>query len=214
MSAWGRIEQQSLGNGVNSRAGFEATTGRTVSLNAGPGSSSSVLEHGYAWDSMNNLAYRADNIGDGVAGAVSPGAIPATDAASNPATISSVTLNKLEYWHKDHLVSLAATSDHAGSVTARYAYDPFGKRRYINGSYDEFGAIVIDWSAATNAGTDLGFTGHEHLDDIGLIHTNGRIFDPNLALFLQTDPHIQQPDNLQNYNRYASCFNNPLTGTY
>ena len=29
-----------------------------------------VLDFGYAWDSLNNLVYRADNIGDAVAGAV------------------------------------------------------------------------------------------------------------------------------------------------
>lgn len=120
---------------------------------------------------------------------------------------------KLEYWHKDHLGSLVATTDHEGTVTQRYAYDPFGKRRQVNGTYDEFGNIVVDWSTDRNYGTDRGFTGHEHLDDIGLIHMNGRIFDPALGVFLQPDPMVQEPFDLQNYNRYGYCYNNPLTCT-
>lgn len=124
-----------------------------------------------------------------------------------------VTLAKVEYWHKDHLGSLVATTDHQGTVTARYAYDPFGKRRTSSGQYDEFGTLVVDWVSTSNAGTDRGFTGHEHLDDIGLVHMNGRIFDPTLGIFLQADPFIQSPDDLQNYNRYGYCLNSPLTCT-
>jgi RHS repeat-associated protein len=106
-----------------------------------------------------------------------------------------------------------ATSDHWGNVTARYAYDPFGKRRSVTGSYDPMGSIVIDWADNLNFRTDRGFIGHEHLDDIGVIHMNGRIFDPTIARFMQGDPFIQDPGNLQNYNRYTYCYNNPLTCT-
>jgi len=142
---------------------------------------------------------------------VSTGALPvlATDTTTPP-TLSSITLVKVEYWHKDHLGSLAATTDHNGAVTARYAYDPFGKRRMTNGRYDDFGTLIVDWTTDTNAGTDRGFTGHEHLDDIGIVHMNGRLFDPNIGRFLQADPLIQDPSNLQNYNRYGYCYNNPM----
>ncbi|HEY8904542.1 MAG TPA: hypothetical protein VIM63_00745 [Rhodoferax sp.] len=47
-------------------------------------------------------------------------------------------------------------------MTARYAYDPFGKRRYTNGSYDAAGNVVAGWSNTLNAGTDRDFTGEEH----------------------------------------------------
>ncbi|MDR7335406.1 RHS repeat-associated core domain-containing protein [Roseateles asaccharophilus] len=411
VNAWGRSEQSTLGNGVTGRAGYEAATGRTVAQSAGPGASKTVLDYNYAWDSLNNLVYRADNIGDPVAGAVTenfeygdalarltkytvnapgvpggsrtvhlqynalgmllsksdvgiytyptagsarphalatltaldnsvttygyddagnltsasdgkyrsitytsfnlpdsqngitgaPGGAhggtaqhtwvydenrarikevrtitggtqagtrtlwylhpdnagglgfehevnsPVTPTADNPAqtssrhflsvggqaigvlithgslptltvnqlppNLASATIKRLEYWHKDHLGSLAATTDHAGAVTQRYAYDPFGKRRQVNGSYDAFGAIVIDWGEATNAGTNRGYTGHEHLDDVGLIHMNGRVFDPRVGLFLQPDQNIQNPDDPQNRNRYSYCLNNPLTCT-
>ena len=128
-----------------------------------------------------------------------------------PPTISSITLVKVEYWHKDHLGSLITTTDHTGAVTQRYAYDPFGKRRFTNGTYDSFGTLIIDWTTNTNSGTDRGFTGHEQLDDIGIVHMNGRLFDATLGRFLQGDPLIQDPNNLQNYNRYGYCFNNPMT---
>lgn len=138
----------------------------------------------------------------------------AGSAQTAPPTVSTtITAIKLEYWHKDHLGSTIATSDHGGAVTARYAYDPFGKRRIANGQYDAFGTLVIDWVEGSNKDTDRGFTGHEHLDELGLIHMNGRIFDPVIGRFLQADPFIQAMEELQNYNRYSYCYGNPLNCT-
>ena len=39
--------------------------------------------------------------------------------------------------------------------------------------------------------TRNGFTGHEHLDTLGLIHMNGRVYDYRLGRFLSVDPIIQ-----------------------
>lgn len=58
-----------------------------------------------------------------------------------------------------------------------------------------------------------GFTGHEHLDDFGLINMNGRMYDPILAMLLSPDPFIQSPETAQNFNRYAYVMNNPLKYT-
>ncbi|MBT9458296.1 MAG: RHS repeat-associated core domain-containing protein [Burkholderiaceae bacterium] len=149
--------------------------------------------------------------GEVVAVVVTAGDLPSADLA--PAPLARVAAVKLEYWVKDHLGSLAVTTDHTGAVTARYAYDPFGKRRYIDGRYDETGQLVVDWSPAVNKGTDRGFTGHEHLDDIGLVHMNGRIFDATTGVFLQADPIVQNPGNLQSFHRYGYCLANPLTCT-
>jgi len=144
---------------------------------------------------------------------VAPGSVPTLAGGQGaPTTLSSIVLNKVEYWHKDHLGSLVATTDHTGALTARYAYDPFGKRRTAGGSYDANNALVYDWNK-TSTGTDRGYTGHEHLDDVGVIHMNGRLFDPRLGVFMQGDPFIQDPLNLQNFNRYAYCYNNPMTCT-
>jgi RHS repeat-associated protein len=51
------------------------------------------------------------------------------------------------------------------------------------------------------------------LDDLGLVHMNGRIYDPLLGRFLSPDPIIQFPNDLQNYNRYTYALNNPLKYT-
>jgi len=145
---------------------------------------------------------------------VTTAALPTLAAAqTEPALLTTVTAVKVEYWHKDQLGSLIATTDHAGTVTERYAYDPFGKRRYTNSTYDAFGSLIVDWTTDTNRGTDRGFTGHEHLDDLGVVNMNGRIFDPTIARFMQADPFLQDPLNLQNYDRYGYCYNNPLICT-
>ncbi|HEX8576377.1 MAG TPA: RHS repeat-associated core domain-containing protein, partial [Flavobacterium sp.] len=60
---------------------------------------------------------------------------------------------------------------------------------------------------------DRGYTGHEHLQGVNLIHMNARLYDPVLHRFLQPDNFIQDPYNTQNYNRYAYVLNNPLKYT-
>jgi RHS repeat-associated protein len=42
----------------------------------------------------------------------------------------------------------------------------------------------------SGADYDRGFTGHEMLDDFGIIHMNGRIYDPELGRFLSADPYV------------------------
>ncbi len=61
--------------------------------------------------------------------------------------------------------------------------------------------------------TDRGYTAHLHADGVGLIHMNGRMYDPILARFISADPLIQSPNNLQSLNRYSYVMNNPLSYT-
>ena len=99
-----------------------------------------------------------------------------------------------------------AISNELGIVTERLAFDPWGKRRYPNGLPDPNDSII-------GLTTDRGFTLHEHLDEVGVIHMNGRIYDPLIGRFTSADPIIQAPGNLQNYNRYSYVMNNPLNLT-
>ena len=46
---------------------------------------------------------------------------------------------------------------------------------------------------ATKTRTRKGFTGHEMVDGAGIVHMQGRIYDPRLGRFLQADPVIQDP---------------------
>jgi RHS repeat-associated protein len=119
---------------------------------------------------------------------------------------STKPAENLQYLHTDHLGSVAVITDQDGSVTERLAYDPWGKRRFPNGTADTNDTIV-------GLTMDRGFTMHEHLDEMGLIHMNGRIFDPLIGRFMSADPFIQAPENLQSHNRFAYVMNNPLSYT-
>jgi RHS repeat-associated protein len=107
------------------------------------------------------------------------------------------------YLHRDSIGSTIAVTNSAGTVLERMAYEPFGKRRAPDGASDPTNAIK-------GANTDRGFTDHEHLDDLTLIHMNGRVYDPLLGRFLSADPNIQFQDDLQSYNRFSYVSNNPL----
>ena len=43
---------------------------------------------------------------------------------------------------------------------------------------------------------------HEHLDGHGLIHMNGRMYEPALGRFVNADPLVQAPRDAQSGNRY------------
>jgi RHS repeat-associated protein len=58
--------------------------------------------------------------------------------------------------------------------------------------------------------TDRGYTEHEHLDEVGVIHMNGRVYDPLVGRFMSADPFVPNPYNLQSFNRYSYVRNNPL----
>jgi RHS repeat-associated protein len=121
-------------------------------------------------------------------------------------TLNGKAPRTLNYLHHDHLGSTSAVTDETGTVIERMAYDPWGKRRFTNGTADTSDSIVP-------SSTDRGFTMHEHLDELGIIHMNGRIYDPYTGRFMSADPFIQAPGNLQSYNRYAYVMNNPLNMT-
>lgn len=59
--------------------------------------------------------------------------------------------------------------------------------------------------------TNRGYTGHEQLDNIGLVHMNARLYDPMLGRFLSPDPMVKYPQSTQGFNRYSYTDNNPLS---
>ena len=104
-------------------------------------------------------------------------------------------------------LNLVAITDHLGSIMALMDnYDT-----YYSCSYDAWGNRTIGMESPW--GIDRGFCGHEHIDEIGLINMNGRMYDPKLSRFLSPDNYIQSPYNPQNFNRYSYCLNNPLKYT-
>lgn len=120
----------------------------------------------------------------------------ATQAGSNAAT--------MQYFHTDHLGSVALVTDAAGAVAERMAFDPFGARRLLNGGAD---------FTLKGQKTRRGYTGHDQLDELGLVHMNGRIYHPAIGRFVSPDPNVFHPDDSQDFNRYAYVHNNPLAAT-
>jgi RHS repeat-associated protein len=62
-------------------------------------------------------------------------------------------------------------------------------------------------------GSLIGFTGHDHDSEAGLINMKGRLYDPVIGRFLTADPIVQSPFWSQGLNRYAYVFNSPLNLT-
>jgi len=106
----------------------------------------------------------------------------------------------VKYLHHDAIGSIEATTDAAGNVLERLAYDAWGKRRNTNGT---------DATTAISPAVKLGYTAQEHDDELGLINLKAREYDPYFARFLQPDPLKEKGDP----HPYAYARNNPLKYT-
>ncbi len=111
----------------------------------------------------------------------------------------------LLWMHADRLGSVIALSQSDGQFREKLAYDAWGKRRTLDGSSTP---DTLDGQS-----DNRGFTGHEMLDNVEMIHMNGRVYDPYLARFVSPDPIIQAPEHSQSYNRYTYVWNNPTNLT-
>ena len=113
--------------------------------------------------------------------------------------------DRIRYLHRDHIGSVDLITGAGGAIVERRSYDSHGKPR------------AADWQPGSgflaSGETRRGFTGHEHLDETGLIHMNGRVYDPELGRFLSADPFVPGAAFTQAYNRYAYAINNPLSYT-
>lgn len=116
---------------------------------------------------------------------------------------------------KSNLGSISLITDEIGSVEQVNYFDPWGRERKIitAASIKQWLADNANFRIANKPITTRGFTGHEHLAEVGLIHMNGRIYAPKLARFAQADPIIQDPLRVQSLNRYSYVWNNPLNAT-
>ncbi|KQB41126.1 Protein containing RHS repeat [Flavobacterium aquidurense] len=115
---------------------------------------------------------------------------------------SNGTTQDYLYLQRDYQGSIVAITNQAGTVVEKRLFDAWGA---IVSVQDGAGNILAGLTVL-----DRGYTGHEHLQSVGLINMNGRIYDPKLHRFLQPDNFVQDPYNTQNFNRYGYCWNNPL----
>jgi RHS repeat-associated protein len=122
--------------------------------------------------------------------------------------------SELNWTHTDRLGSPVAMSTTTGTLREKLAYDAWGKRRTLDGAPIGVGNNATPTPDNLDGQTDnRGFTGHEMLDGLDLVHMNGRIYDPLTARFMSADPILQDPMNGQSYNRYSYVMNNPTNFT-
>jgi RHS repeat-associated protein len=131
--------------------------------------------------------------------------IDGTAYSSNLIVKSDGITQNYVYLHRDYQGTILALTNDAGVLVEKRHFDAWGELKQVHdGAGNALAKLTI---------LDRGYTGHEHLQTVGLIHMNGRLYDPAIHRFLQPDNYVQDPYNTQNYNRYGYCYNNPLKYT-
>ena len=120
----------------------------------------------------------------------------------------------MSYVLTDHLGStdVVETTDPSGTMlsTAQMIFSAWGGRREPTTWLPPVGSAE---ALADHDADRYGFTHQEMLDNVNLIHMNGRVYDPNLGRFLSVDPVFEFPTNTQSLNPYSYVLNNPLSMT-
>ena len=130
---------------------------------------------------------------------------------TTPAGLMPTPLSVFEYAHRDHLGSVESVTDASGNELVVLGYDPYGERRKPDWTARLTKAEIEALLSAHGERVSRGFTKHEHLDRTGLIHMNGRMYDPRLGRFLSPDPIVGDPTSSQSWNLYSYVGNNPLS---
>lgn len=128
-------------------------------------------------------------------GSYSPVAIVGTSDASF----------EYSYFLRDHLGSALMAVDDSGNKIISEShgrYDPWGQPWNVEG-------VAVDKLKEDSRG----FTGHENIASAGLIHMNGRVYDPIIGQFIGPDRFIQNASRGVGLNRYAYIGNSPTNGT-
>lgn len=94
-------------------------------------------------------------------------------------------------------------TDYQGSILSAFDKE---HHKVFEASYDPWGRQTV---TVNEIGLRRGYTGHEMLNEFGIINMNGRLYDPMLGRFLSPDNYVQLPNDSQSYNRYSYCLNNP-----
>ena len=150
-------------------------------------------------------------VGDAANSSVATSSVTATVLHIRTTPVSGSPTTSFEYLHRDHLGSVESVTDGTGAELKVQAYDPFGSRRA-----DDWTRAMTDAERTALAGeaprrTARGYTGHEHLERTGLIHMNGRVYDPAIGRFLSPDPIVADASFSQSWNAYSYALNSPLS---
>lgn len=189
-TAWTSYNQPSYlsGSGSSSQFFYDADHQRYKQLASYSGAVENTIYVGGLLEKMSNstgTAYRHY--------------IPAGNNTVVYTRLSSGT-NATYYMTKDHLGSTAIVTDQTGASLVQEKFAALG------------------WSETSPAGQATmatisrhEFTGHEGMENLGMVNMNGRIYIPSGSMFISPDPYIPEPGNTQSFNRYSYANNNPLT---
>jgi RHS repeat-associated protein len=127
--------------------------------------------------------------------------------------IQSVSGTQTTYITADHLGSGNIFLNSAGAVEINESYSAYGYRRTSNWS-GPLSATSSDYATIAST-TRRGYTDafHEMLDNVNLIHMNGRVYDPVIGRFLSPDYVVAYVGESQQGNSYSYVSNRPLTLT-
>ena len=135
--------------------------------------------------------------------------VPAPGGVALHLRYSDGTPAAMRYITLDHLGSTDRIVDATGKLLVGESFGALGSRRNTAWTGPPSAVELAKIAALTRDG----FTGHEQLDNLNLIHMNGRVFDPRLGRFISADPYVTLPFDGQGLNRYAYALNNPLAFT-
>lgn len=116
--------------------------------------------------------------------------------------IAAQTSTGVTHFHLDHLGTVRAVTNSAGTRIAYHAYFPFGEEA----------------TSATQDTERMKFTGHERdlgntsstADDLDYMHA--RFYNPQLGRFVSTDPaNSAIPGKPQSWNQYGYALENPVS---
>ena len=139
-----------------------------------------------------------------------PGGIGFTEEViPGTAIAATATAGRMDlYYLKDNLGSPEVIIDGSRTERQRMAYDAWGRRRNASGSENAW--TSVDQSGLANQQDHKGFTDQEELDELSLVHLNGRVYDPLTSRFVSPDPTIPDPYDLQSLNRASYVRNSPM----
>ncbi len=100
------------------------------------------------------------------------------------------------FYTRDHLGSIRELTDTAGSIRARYSYDPYGRRTKVTGDLD----------------ADFGFAGMFWSPEAAVSVTRFRDYDPQSGRWLSRDP-LTRAEESEGPNLYAYVADNPVNLT-
>ncbi|TDB39630.1 MAG: hypothetical protein D9V44_01290 [Actinobacteria bacterium] len=121
-----------------------------------------------------------------------PGRIPLSVTAKTAAGVSTTYA-----YHTDALGSVLAMTDAAGSIVARYTYDPWGRVTSATGT-------------AIAARNPLRYRSYYLDAETGLYYMPARYYDPTTARFLSVDPAAPSAGDPSSLNAFAYCLGDPV----